>query len=161
MTLQVGNRDTFTASKAVLGNKETTLGSRVRSGIEGLRYYIDWTFLNECKGQKAELFTRYLKDAPRHVSIREALNDARTVTVKTFLKDVKGSVDSRIRKLKNELLAFQLGMDAVLFDLPCNAGFLKFASSPPLERYLFEYNHQLQVDPLTQEIQILADGKYM
>ena len=90
----------------------------------------------------------------------ERLNDERAITARTFLKQEKSLKDPRIQELQKQLLAFKLGQEASVFDVPCNDGFYAFASSPPLERYLFEHQHELTIDSNTREIQILVQNQY-
>lgn len=130
------------------------------SYIEALRHRWDSAFHNECVRRVADVLIRCLKEAPRPATIAAALSDERAITVKTFLKQEKSSTDPRIEILKKEFLAFKLCIPTDAFDAPCNAGFMKFASSPPLERYLFEYRDTLAVDPASLEIQIRAGGRF-
>ncbi len=131
-----------------------------QSFFSWLYHRINPAFYHESVAIIAEVLAKSLQEAPRAFSVKAALADEKVACARLFLKQEKHRNDPRIDELQKELLAFKLGLDARCLDLPVNNGFSRFAVNPPLERYLFEYDHSLKVNYMTGEIQILANGCY-
>jgi hypothetical protein len=121
-----------------------------------------WCF-KSCRNERdaaiASAVAAILHNAPR-VSPAEGLNDPAALSARQILKEIRDDIkkDPRVLALGQELLAYKLGIPASAFDSPINSGFKQFASFPPLERYLGEYGHRLQVDEVSGEIKILQNG---
>ena len=128
--------------------------------LSWLYHSINPAYHHENVATIAEVLAKSLRDAPRALSIKTALSDEKVACARLFLKQEKGRIDPRIDELQKELLAFKLGVAAGCLDLPVNSGFSEFAANPPLERYLFEYHHKLEVNYITGEIQIMANSQY-
>lgn len=126
-------------------------------GLAGIFSYFNGTNKQTEVREKAASFAQSLKDAPRCDPLT-AQSHPLNGRVRKFLKEQHPNC-SPIEACRKEYLAFKLGVESRVFDLPINEGFRKFASKPPLERYLIEYNHSLQTHPETSEIHLLAAGQ--
>ncbi|KAI9597767.1 hypothetical protein BDF19DRAFT_434363 [Syncephalis fuscata] len=98
----------------------------------------------------------YLKTIP-HMTIQEALTDARIVVINAFAKrvQVKKDKDNCTTVLRRLLLAIKLGLTTSTLDL--NPGFESFATKNHLHRYLFVQRHELSTNE-SGTIIILRDG---
>lgn len=106
----------------------------------------------------AEVAAKQLSELDR-LRPKESLNHIAAESTRQLLKKVPKErlQDPRIENCKRELLAFKLGVSSNVFKK--NPEFEKFASNPPLERYLAEYGHSLQ-EQTEGNIEILEGGKY-
>lgn len=108
-----------------------------------------------------QIATQTLKNLPR-VSPSIAVNTPINDVCKYLLK--KASIPPRHKRklleLKIELTAYRLGIAKKDLDHELNQGFLEFASSPPLDRYLAEFDHKLAISE-NGEILILHNDQYV
>lgn len=126
-----------------------------------ISHYRDTNYHAECIGRIAEVVARCLEEMPRFPP-SEADTYTRAEVAKLFLRKAvpRKCTDSRVMECKSQLLAFRLGITAAVLNDPVNDGFAKFASLPPLPRYLATYNHKLEVDPSSRRILVPQDGHY-
>ena len=114
-------------------------------------------FRNERLSRKAEELTALFQAAAR-LPIRDAQNSPAVLAGRRFFSRLPTIADPRIDACRRELIALKLGISSDVF-LP-NPGFETFAKETHLERYLFEYRQELQVDD-NKGLSILMGGKYV
>ena len=109
----------------------------------------------------AEFIATALADLPR-VPPSTAIHDDICKIGKNLLKNCKELQKNSLplKELKIQLAAYKLGISKSNLESPNNQGFLEFASNPPLERYLAEFNHELKIAE-NGELLILHQNEYI
>lgn len=145
----------------IIGNTEENQSVRLLGLFTQVRHRKDKAFHQERLGKIAEVIANHLRELPRDRPSR-TLDHRSVTTAREFLKQVgkEQAQDLRIEQLKLELLAFKIGVISDVFNREINTGFKKFASNPPLERYLAPYDHTVEVSE-KGEVQLLKDDRYV
>jgi hypothetical protein len=121
-------------------------------------YWRNATFHNKQLAQLADIFANALELQPRRC-VHCAERDPMILAGRSLKKNIRrhNIHEPAIKKFQKQLLAAKLAIPAEVFEK--NPGFQEFAERTHLERYLLQYHHRLEVDPVTHELSIRAKGQ--
>jgi hypothetical protein len=107
----------------------------------------------------ASVVAKVIAVQPR-LSLQDAANDESLKSARNILKVLKMQNQGAhgLQVLKREITAAKLGISGNTLEL--NSGLQQFTEKYHLERYLLGYNHNLTVNPETQEVSLLKEGTF-